>query len=42
MDASHPQPSRLLGVRLAWFAALWAGSVLGLGIIGFAIKLALR
>ena len=27
--------------RLAWFAALWAGSVAALGVVGYAIKLAL-
>jgi hypothetical protein len=27
--------------RLAWFAALWAGSVGALGLVGYAIKLAL-
>jgi hypothetical protein len=27
--------------RLAWFAALWASSVGALGVIGYAIKLAL-
>jgi|688.fasta_scaffold58467_4 hypothetical protein len=42
MVAPHPQPSRSLGVRLAWFGALWVGSVIGLGIIGFAIKLVMR
>ncbi|PZW39370.1 hypothetical protein C8P66_12940 [Humitalea rosea] len=42
MAAPHPRSAGSLGVRLAWFAALWAGSVVGLGIIGFAIKLALR
>lgn len=36
------QPPRRLGVRVAWFAALWAGSVLGLGLIGLLIKFALR
>lgn len=33
---------RSLGMRLAWFAAIWAGSVVALGIVGYAIKLALR
>jgi hypothetical protein len=42
MAVPRPQPTRSLGVRLAWFAALWVGSVIGLGIIGFAIKFALR
>ncbi|WP_206931512.1 DUF2474 family protein [Roseococcus thiosulfatophilus] len=37
-----PQATRPLAVRLGWFLALWVGSVLGLGVIGFAIKLALR
>lgn len=37
-----PQTQRPLAVRLGWFLALWAGSVVGLGIIGFAIKLALK
>ncbi|MBK1667781.1 hypothetical protein CKO28_07005 [Rhodovibrio sodomensis] len=27
--------------RLAWFAALWAASVAALGVVGYAIKLAL-
>jgi hypothetical protein len=27
--------------RLAWFAGLWAGSVAALGVVGYAIKLAL-
>jgi hypothetical protein len=36
------QATRPLAVRLGWFLALWAGSVVGLGIVGFAIKLALR
>ena len=27
--------------RLGWFAALWAGSVTALGLVGYAIKLAL-
>jgi hypothetical protein len=42
MAAPHLQPNRSLGVRLAWFGALWVGSVLALGVVGFAIKLALR
>lgn len=28
--------------RLLWFVALWAGSVLALGIVGYAIKLVLK
>ncbi len=28
--------------RLLWFVALWAGSVLLLGIVGYAIKLVLK
>ncbi|MBK1697331.1 DUF2474 domain-containing protein [Rhodovibrio salinarum] len=27
--------------RLAWFAGLWAASVAALGVVGYAIKLAL-
>jgi hypothetical protein len=42
MAARQPQPRGSLGVRLAWFAALWVGSVVCLGIIGLGIKLALR
>jgi hypothetical protein len=37
-----PHTTRPLPVRLGWFLALWVGSVVGLGIVGFAIKLALR
>lgn len=42
MAVPRPQPTRSLGVRLAWFGALWVGSVIGLGVVGLAIKLALR
>jgi len=42
MSASRSQPRRPLGIRIAWFAAIWVGSVLALGVVGFAIKLALR
>jgi hypothetical protein len=28
--------------RLLWFAALWAGSVAALGVVGYAIKLVLK
>ena len=36
------QATRPLAVRLGWFLALWVGSVVGLGIVGLAIKLMLR
>ena len=42
MAAAQPQRRGSLGVRLAWFAALWVASVVGLGIVGLAIRMALR
>ena len=41
MAVTHRKQDRSLGIRLAWFAAIWAGSVVALGIVGFAIKVAL-
>lgn len=39
---AQPPSSLPLWQRLAWFAALWAGSVAALGIVGYAIKLVLK
>jgi hypothetical protein len=33
---------RPLWQRLAWFAGLWAGSVLALGMVGYGIRLVLK
>ena len=33
---------RPLGARLGWFVLIWAGSVLALGLVGYAIRLVLR
>lgn len=32
---------RSLPRRLLWFVALWAGGVIAVGVVGYAIKLAL-
>ena len=40
-EASTPR-RRPLAVRLGWFALIWACSVLALGVVGFAIRLALH
>jgi len=42
MPAPQVPAAGSLGVKLAWFAAFWVASVAGLGIVGFAIKFALR
>ncbi|MEK9969490.1 MAG: DUF2474 domain-containing protein [Ferrovibrio sp.] len=41
-DDSALGERRPLWQRLLWFAGLWAGSVLALGIVGYAIRLVLR
>lgn len=33
---------RQVGSRLIWFVALWAGGVLTVAIVGYAIKLVLK
>ncbi len=33
---------RSLLARLGWFAALWAGSVLALGVVAYGIRLLIR
>lgn len=40
--ASPPRAGAGLAWRLVWFVAFWAAGVLATGLIGFAIKLALR
>lgn len=40
--AQAAPPRRSLGVRLGWLALIWAGSVLALGVVGYAIKMMLR
>lgn len=40
--ASPPRAGTGLARRLVWFMAFWAAGVLATGLVGFAIKLALR
>jgi preprotein translocase subunit Sss1 len=41
-DEAAQDAQRPLWQRLIWFAALWAGSVAALGIVGYAIRLVLK
>lgn len=38
----RPLERMSLKYKLAWFFALWAGSVIGLGIVSYGIKLLLK
>ena len=38
----EPIDRMTLTYKLAWFFALWAGSVIGLGIVGYGIKILLK
>lgn len=40
--ASSPRPAIGLARRLVWFIAFWAAGVLATGLVGLAIKLALK
>ncbi len=36
------EPTPSLGRRLLWFGAIWVASILALGIVAYAIRLAIR
>jgi hypothetical protein len=42
MRADSVRSARPLLSRIGWFVSIWAASVIGIGVVGYAIKMVLR